>query len=81
MRHLLFLLFFITPFAFGQPVSDEAQNHYDRGQAALEMGQTQADFAAAIAEFNEAARLSPNWADVYLALGQVQEKWRNMMLR
>jgi hypothetical protein len=74
MRHLLFLLFFITPFAFGQPVSDEAQNHYDRGQAALEMGQTQADFAAAIAEFNEAARLSPNWADVYLALGQVQEK-------
>ncbi|MGB3007002.1 MAG: tetratricopeptide repeat protein, partial [Chitinophagaceae bacterium] len=71
---LSFILFFTGIVSFAQPVSDEAQKYYDRGQAALEMVQTRADYDAAIAEFTKAATLAPNWPDVYYALGQVQEK-------
>lgn len=60
--------------SFAQSVSDEAKKYYDRGQAALEFVQTDADYEAAMNEFLKAAKLAPDWPDVFYALGQVQEK-------
>lgn len=71
---LTFFLFLTAIPSLAQPVSDEAKKYYDRGQAALEMVQTDADYEAAINEFNKAAKLAPDWPDVFYALGQVQEK-------
>ena len=58
---------------FGQDVSDEAKRHFDRGMAAVEMAKSPNDYAAAITEFEQAARLAPDWPDVYYYLGKVQE--------
>lgn len=75
LAQLLTCFLFLTAIpSLAQPVSDEAKKHYDRGQAALEMVQTDADYEAAINEFNKAAKLAPDWPDVFYALGQVQEK-------
>jgi len=75
---LLFVILFCTvTVIYTQAQSDEAKKYYDRGQAAIELAQTQADYNAAIAEFTKAINLAPNWADVYFALGQVQEKIEN----
>ena len=38
------------------------------------MAKTNEDYAAAIKEFNEAAKLAPIWPEVYYALGDVYEK-------
>ena len=67
-----FLLFGIGS-AFGQEVSEEAKRHFDRGMAAVEMAKSPNDYAAAINEFEQAARLAPDWPDVYYNLGKVQE--------
>jgi tetratricopeptide (TPR) repeat protein len=57
-----------------QAVSEEARRHYDRGLAAVEIAKNQADYEDAIAEFEQVARLAPDWPDVYYNLGIVQEK-------
>lgn len=74
MRYLLLALIFNFYCAFGQEVPEEAKKYYYRGQAALEIAKTNEDYSAAINEYNEAAKLAPNWADVYFAIGQVYEK-------
>ena len=60
--------------AWAQTALKEAQRHMDRGQAAVEMAKTDADFEEAILEFDQAARLAPTWPDAYYNLGIVQEK-------
>jgi tetratricopeptide (TPR) repeat protein len=60
-----------------QAVSEEAREarrHMARGQAAVEMAKSPEDYEAAIREFQEAARLAPDWPDPYYNLGLVQEK-------
>jgi len=57
-----------------QNVSDEARRHFDRGQAAVEMAKTPADYEDAVKEFENAATLAPDWPDVYYNLGLIQEK-------
>lgn len=61
-------------YSFGQNISDEARRHFDRGVAAVEMATSPADYEPAIKEFEQAARLAPDWPDVYYNLGMVQEK-------
>ena len=60
--------------ADAQNISDEAMRHFDRGQAAVEMAKTMADYEAAIKEFEKAATLAIDWPDVYYNLGLIQEK-------
>ena len=55
-------------------VSEEAQRHFDRGMAAVEMAKSPDDYASAIKEFEQAIRFAPDWPDVYYNLGMVQEK-------
>jgi tetratricopeptide (TPR) repeat protein len=55
-------------------VSEEARRHMARGQAAMEMAKSPEDYEAAIREFQEAARLAPDWPDPHYNLGLVQEK-------
>lgn len=57
-----------------QAVSEGARRHMARGQAAVEMAKSPEDYEQAIKEFQQAARLAPNWPDVYYNLGLVQEK-------
>jgi hypothetical protein len=59
--------------AQGAP-SAEAQRHLDRGTAALEMGDSRSDLAAAVKEFGEAVRLAPEWPDAHCGLGSAREK-------
>jgi hypothetical protein len=68
------ILFFGIASSFGQTVSDEAKRHFDRGMAAVEMAKTAEDYGPAIKEFEQAAKLAPDWPDVYYNLGMVQEK-------
>lgn len=51
-------------------VSDEAKRHYDRGMAAVEMG----NYEGAISEFEKAKSLVPTWANIYYHLGLTQDK-------
>jgi len=60
--------------AFGQKVSDEARRHFDRAMAAVEMAKTPADYEKAVAEFEKAKSLAPDWPDVYYNLGLIQDK-------
>ncbi|MBA4389869.1 MAG: hypothetical protein C0399_02905 [Syntrophus sp. (in: bacteria)] len=55
-------------------VPKEAQRHFDRGLAAVEVAKTPEDYAQAIEEFRKAQALAPDWPDVYYNLGLVQEK-------
>ena len=55
-------------------VSEEARRHMARGQAAVEMAKSPADFQDAIREFQKAAELAPTWPDPYYNLGLTQEK-------
>jgi hypothetical protein len=67
------ILLFGVGSAFGQTVSEEAKRHFDRGMAAADMAKSPNDYAAAIYEFEQAARLALDWPDVYCSLGKVQE--------
>jgi len=60
--------------ADAQNISDDAMRHFDRGQAAVEMAKSTTDYEDAIKEFEKAARLAPDWPDVYYNLGLIQEK-------
>lgn len=55
-------------------VTEEAQRHFDRAMAAVEMAQTPEDYEPAIREFLQARTLAPDWPDVYYNLGLVQDK-------
>jgi tetratricopeptide (TPR) repeat protein len=57
-----------------QTISEEAQRHFARGMAAVEMAKSAEDYTKAIQEFEKAARLAPQWPDVFFNLGMVQEK-------
>ncbi len=70
---VLFVLSVGTASPFGQTISDEARRHFDRGVAAMEMAQSPKDCAVAIDEFEQAARLAPDWPDVFYNLGLAQE--------
>jgi len=58
-------------------VPEEAQRYMARGMAAVEMAKTPQDYERAVREFEQAAKLAPNWPDVYFNLGSVQAKAGN----
>jgi len=58
-------------------VSEEAQRYMARGMAAVEMAKTPRDYERAVREFEQAAKLAPDWPDVYFNLGSVQAKAGN----
>lgn len=55
-------------------VLEQAQRHFDRGTAAVEMASSRSDLESASREFAEAARLAPEWPEVHYNLGLVREK-------
>jgi uncharacterized protein (TIGR02145 family) len=63
--------------ALADTVSEEAQRYMVRGMAAVEMAKTPKDYIRAVNEFEQAAKLAPNWPDVYFNLGSVQAKAGN----
>lgn len=71
---LTVLFLFSGSFVYSQPVSDEAMHYFNRGQAAVEMAKSPADYKDAVKEFKKAAALAPNWPDVYYNIGLIQEK-------
>ncbi|MDI6764759.1 MAG: tetratricopeptide repeat protein [Thermodesulfobacteriota bacterium] len=60
-----------------ETVSEEARRFMARGMAAVEMAKTPKDYERAVREFEQAAKLAPNWPDVYFNLGSVQAKAGN----
>lgn len=60
--------------ALAGTVSDEARRYMARGDAAVEMAKSAGDYVLAIQEFEQAARLAPDWPDIYYKLGSVQAK-------
>ena len=52
----------------------EAQRHFDRGLAAVEVAKTPEDYEQALEEFRKAQALAPDWADVYYNLALILEK-------
>jgi len=62
---------------FAETVPEEARRYMARGFAALEMAKTPKDYERAVLEFVQAAKLAPNWPDVYFNLGSVQAKAGN----
>ena len=71
----LFLVL-VTAVGFGQEVSSEALRHFEAGLAAVEAAGSPADYRAAIAEFEQAARLAPGWPGAFRALGLVERAAR-----
>jgi len=55
-------------------VSEEAQRYMARGMAAVEMAKSASDYELAAKEFEQAAKLAPDWPDIYYNLGSVQSK-------
>ena len=60
-----------------QTVPEEARRYMARGMAAVEMAKTPKDYERAVREFEQAAKLAPNWPDVYFNLGSIQTKAGN----
>lgn len=73
-----FILFLGVAFSFGQTVSEEARRHMVRGFTAVKLAASPEDFDQAIKEFQEAARLAPDWATAWYNLGLVQERTGNI---
>lgn len=65
-------LFFGIGLSFGQEVSAEARRHFDAGRAAAAKASSAEGLLPAIWEFEEAARLAPNWPGAFRGLGMVQ---------
>jgi len=79
MRKTVYAFVVLTPLCaamavFGQKISDEARRYFDRAIAAVEMAKTPADYEKAVAEFEKAKSLAPDWPDVYYNLGFIQDK-------
>lgn len=65
---------FWTAASWGQQgVPEEALRHMARGEAAVESAQSSGDYKNAIAEFEKAVSLAPNWPNPFFNLGIVQE--------
>ena len=60
--------------AAAQSVPEEARRYMARGIAAVETAKSAGDYVLAALEFEKAARLAPDWPDVYYSLGSVQAK-------
>jgi len=60
-----------------ETVSEEARRYMARGFAAVEMAKVPKDYEHAVREFGQAAKLAPNWPDVYFNLGSVHAKAGN----
>jgi tetratricopeptide (TPR) repeat protein len=60
--------------SLGQTVPEEARRFMARGIAAIELANSAGDYALAAKEFEQAARLAPDWPAVYYNLGSVQSK-------
>jgi len=65
-------LFFGIGLSFGQEVSAEARRHFDAGRAAAAKATSAEGLLPAIWEFEEAARLAPDWPGAFRGLGMVQ---------
>lgn len=76
MTGILILLVYVS-LTLADTVSEEAQRFMARGFAAVEMAKTPKDYERAVREFEQAAKLEPNWPDVYFNLGSVQAKAGN----
>ena len=74
---LMILLMSFSTRAFGQGIPEEARRFMSRGMAAVEMAKTPKDYERAVREFEQAAKLAPDWPDVYFNLGSVQAKAGN----
>lgn len=59
---------------WAQTISEDAKRYFARGMAAVEMAKSPEGYESAIQEFEKAARLAPDWPDVYFNLGIAQEK-------
>ncbi|PKN52816.1 MAG: hypothetical protein CVU55_06240 [Deltaproteobacteria bacterium HGW-Deltaproteobacteria-13] len=68
------ILFAWASVTLAATVSEEAKRYMTRGVTAIEMAKTPGDYALAIPEFEQAARLAPDWPEVYFNLGGVQAK-------
>jgi Tfp pilus assembly protein PilF len=60
--------------AAAQNVPEEARRYMARGIAAIEMAKSTGDYVLAALEFEKAAKLAPDWPEVYYSLGSVQAK-------
>jgi len=60
--------------AAAQNVPEEARRYMARGIAAVEVAKSAGDYVLAALEFEKAAKLAPDWPDVYYNLGNVQAK-------
>lgn len=56
-----------------QTVSEEARRYMARGQAAMKMAKSTADYEAAARELEKAKQLAPQWPEVYHNLAQLYE--------
>jgi len=60
--------------AAAQNVPEEARRHMARGIAAIEMQSQPGTMSSPALEFEKAAKLAPDWPEVYYSLGGVQAK-------
>ena len=60
--------------AAAQDVPEEARRYLVRGITAVEMAKSTGDYVLAALEFEKAAKLAPDWPEVYYSLGSVQAK-------
>jgi hypothetical protein len=65
--------FFLLSTANAQTIPEEARRHMTRGQAAVELAKSPDEYDSAIAEFQKAIELAPDWPNPYYNLGLVQE--------
>jgi len=74
---MVVILIFWVSVTLADTVPEEAQRYMARGMTAVEMAKTPKDYKRAVREFEQAAKLAPNWPDVYFNLGAVQAKAGN----
>ncbi len=68
------VLFSFAAGALAQAVPEEARRYVVRGIAAIEMAKTRSDYILAAQEFEQAAKLAPDYPDVHFNLGKVYAK-------
>ncbi len=71
---LAVLLAWVSVSIAGAVVSNEARRYMARGIAAAEMAKSVSDYDLAVKEFEQAAKLAPDWPDVYYNLGTAHAK-------
>jgi len=68
------ILIFWVSVTLAETVSEEARRYMARGIAAVEMAKSPGDYALAAIEFEQAAKLAPDWPVIFYNLGGVQSK-------